>query len=610
MLPNEGQPAEILAVGGDDQTGTILEPLPDSLVVQVRDRFGSPVSGIRIAWSAADGGQVSPSSSVTDAGGRASTERVLGAEPGTYGTTATTEMLPDDAASFTTIAVAAKLVLVTQPSSTGASGEPFAQQPVLQLQDAEGNASSRADVPVTVQIASGQGSLQGTTTQTSDGSGVVTFTDLAIVGAPGARTLIFAASGYASAISSPVSLGVGEPASITAAAGQGQSATAGTAVATAPTVLVRDAGGTPLAGVEVTFTVTSGGGSITGAKPVTGVDGKASVGRWNLGPTTGANTLTAGIAAPDVSGNPVTFTATATAGGASADRSTINASPKSIVASQGSSASTITIVVKDQLGNALANQTVTLTATGSGNSLSQPSPTDATGTTLATLSATGAGEHRVTAIAAGVELGGVTITVTPAAPAAARTVTQVPGGTAGEPTEITLNLKDQFGNAVSGAKAQIAIAVTGANSKSSLGVQETGGGAYAATYTPTATGTDQVDVRVGGTPVPGSPFTSDVVAGPGDPAHTTADIPEGSLFFPLQIVVHVADKEGNPVGHGGDQVSIVIDNTNTLTVVDRGDGSYAASWTPLTTGTFKVNIALNGTAIAGSPFSLRVRTFR
>jgi adhesin/invasin len=270
----------------------------------------------------------------------------------------------------------------------------------------------------------------------------------------------------------------------------------------------------------------------------------------------------------------------------------------------------VTVAVKDDLGNPLANQTVTLTATGSGNSLSQPSPTDATGTTLATFSATGAGEHRVSATAAGIELGDATITVTPGPAAASRTTTQVPNGIAGQATVITLTVKDEFGNAVSGAKGQVAIDVTGANSKSGLGVQETGGGGYTASYTPKATGTDEVEVRVAGSAVPGSPFASTVGAGPGDPAHTTADVPEGSLFFPVQIVVHVADAEGNPVGHGGDQVSIVIGTSLTLNVVDRGDGSYAGSWTPLSTGTFKVNISLNGTAIAGSPFSQRVRAFR
>ena len=65
VLPNEGQPAQVEGISGDSQTGTILEPLADSLVVKVTDRFGNPVPGIEISWSSADGGDVRPASSVT-----------------------------------------------------------------------------------------------------------------------------------------------------------------------------------------------------------------------------------------------------------------------------------------------------------------------------------------------------------------------------------------------------------------------------------------------------------------------------------------------------------------------------------------------------------------
>ena len=52
-----------------------------------------------------------------------------------------------------------------------------------------------------------------------------------------------------------------------------------------------DSSGNPVSGLTVTFTVTSGGGSITGGTDVTGDDGIAEVGSWTLGSTPGANTL-------------------------------------------------------------------------------------------------------------------------------------------------------------------------------------------------------------------------------------------------------------------------------------------------------------------------------
>ena len=108
---------------------------------------------------------------------------------------------------FRTTGVAAKLSIVTQPAPSGVSGVPLERQPVLQLLDADGNPAARAGVVVTVQIATGGGELDGTTSVASDAAGVVTFTDLAIRGSPGIRTLIFAADAFASVASAPIAVG-------------------------------------------------------------------------------------------------------------------------------------------------------------------------------------------------------------------------------------------------------------------------------------------------------------------------------------------------------------------------------------------------------------------
>ena len=125
-----------------------------------------------------------------------------------------------------------------------------------------------------------------------------------------------AVSGTDNSVSAPIThfsvyavLKHADPAAVAASAGNGQSANVGSAVATAPSVLVSDALGRPVPGVTVTFAVASGGGTITGATPVTNASGIATVGSWTLGAVAGSNTLTA-----TVSGLPaVTFTATAIA---------------------------------------------------------------------------------------------------------------------------------------------------------------------------------------------------------------------------------------------------------------------------------------------------------
>ena len=86
-----------------------------------------------------------------------------------------------------------------------------------------------------------------------------------------------------------------------------QVASPGTEVRELPSVKVRDQNGVALGGASVTFAVTAGGGSVTGATVVTNSDGVATVGSWKVGSAEGRNTLLA------TSGNlSVTFTASST----------------------------------------------------------------------------------------------------------------------------------------------------------------------------------------------------------------------------------------------------------------------------------------------------------
>ena len=93
---------------------------------------------------------------------------------------------------------ATQLTLTTQPSTTAQSGVAFAQQPVVQLRDGDGNAVNQAGVTVTAAIATGGGTLGGTVTAATNGSGVASFTNLALSGTVGERTLSFAAPGFVS----------------------------------------------------------------------------------------------------------------------------------------------------------------------------------------------------------------------------------------------------------------------------------------------------------------------------------------------------------------------------------------------------------------------------
>jgi adhesin/invasin len=610
-LPNEGQPSEIVVLRGDEQNGTVGQAVADSLVVQVRDRFGDPVSGVEVTWTAEFGGSVEPATSTTDASGRAGTQRILGEQPGIYTTVAMVSALPEVPVVFRTTGVAAKLSIVTQPSPSGTSGVPLERQPVLQLLDSDGAPVARAGVIVTAQIAGGGGDLDGTTSVASDAAGVVTFTDLAVRGAPGIRTLIFAADAFASVASAPIAIGVGAPVSIAATAGDGQSATVNTAVPTAPAVVIRDGDGNPVPGIPVTFAVASGGGSVSGGTVTTGADGIATAGGWTLGTTAGTNTLVAQVEGLELQGSPLTFTATGVAGPLSPEQSTVSAAPGNITASAGGSTSTITVTAKDAFGNPLQDLPVTLSANGGGNILTQPQqPTNSSGVATGRLAATAAGPHVVSATISGQAIPSTaTVTVTAAGPSAGNSSASVGNGTAGAETVVTIDLKDAFNNPVGGAGSRIAVAVSGANTATGGAAQGGGGGSYTVTYTPHIVGTDVVVVTVDGTPVANSPLTSVVSAGPASPATTTAQLPAtSSVFVQVPVVVTVRDADGNLRTAGGDEVRIRTEGVDQVATFN-GDGTYSTSFTPPGLGVLAVEVLVNGSPIAGSPFSVTISLF-
>jgi adhesin/invasin len=354
--------------------------------------------------------------------------------------------------------------------------------------------------------------------------------------------------------------------------------------------------------VPIQFTVTSGGGSVTGASPLTGADGVATVGGWTLGGTAGENTLRAEVPGAELSGGPIVFTATGQPGPVSAEQSTVSASPTSIAATTGSS--TITVTARDAFGNAVSGAAVVLAAAGSGNNLVQPAgPTDGSGVATGGLSATDLGAHVVSATINGTGIAQTaTVTVGPGQPTAGTSSATVPNGTAGAATAIQIQLKDAQGNLVPGAATAIAVRVSGANTVVSVPVTDNGGGAYTAPYTPTVAGADQVEVRVAGALIAGAPFTSIVSPGAVNPATSTAEVTRsGSIFATIHAVVTARDAQGNPVGHGGDHVEVTVNNNTPVVATDLGNGTYDANVFAVAVN-FVVTITLNGTQIQGSPF--------
>jgi VCBS repeat-containing protein len=218
-----------------------------------------------------------------------------------------------------------------------------------------------ANQPVTFSAGSGGSLSPATATTAADGTagtqwklgptaGVQQTTAL-VTGdhAPPNLSVSFRASGLTAA-----------PAKLEKLAGDGQSAAAGTALATVPTVKVTDAGGNPVKDVLVVFAVTGGNGTVQPTTPVpTDANGVAAVSSWTLGNDPGDNLLKATISGTGVSGNPAVFTARGQVG--SANKLVFVTQPSNVAVDAAINPA-VTVQVQDAVGNLVnSNAQVVLT---------------------------------------------------------------------------------------------------------------------------------------------------------------------------------------------------------------------------------------------------------
>jgi len=334
-----------------------------------------------------------------------------------------------------------------------------------QLVDVSNNPAAQAGRIVTWSSSTG-GSFAPATSLT-DANGIAT-TSFTVSSAAGTVHVVTATDNFAATGSSaPIVVQPGAAANMVADVGDGQSATVGTAVAVAPTVRVTDAFNNPVAGVPVTFTVASGGGSVTGAAQVTDANGFASVGSWTLGTTPGTNTLDA--TSPGLP--TVTFTATATVGGATA--LAMHTQPSATAQAGVAFAQQPAVQLKDAFDNDVATAGVVVTA----------SIASGTGTLAGTLTATTDANGRATFTdlridgAAGTrtlrfQASGVSDAISDpiavgAGPADHLVMVQQPSSTAQAGVAFSqqpsVRIVDQFGNVVmqSGVQVDVAIASGG-----------------------------------------------------------------------------------------------------------------------------------------------------
>ena len=280
-----GAAAEVVIVqqpASSVQNGAVLAQQP---VVQLRDALGNVVTrsgqevqaGLSPSGATLDGNLTA----LTTNAGMASFDglRITGA----VGTYRLTFLIPGaPAAQSNEIVVsagpAARLVIVTQPSATVQSGDPFPQQPRIQVTDQSGNPVAGNGLTVTAALASGPGALSGGQTATTGSTGLAAFATLGITGPLGSYTIRFTSQGLGDVVSNTVTVTSGPPTQLGITQQPSATAQSGVVFATQPTVQLRDADGNAVAraGVEVTAAIVSGGGTLGGTRMVsTNASGQA-----------------------------------------------------------------------------------------------------------------------------------------------------------------------------------------------------------------------------------------------------------------------------------------------------------------------------------------------
>ena len=211
-------------------------------------------------------------------------------------------------------------LIFTTPPTNAVAGALLTPTVVVRVQDASGNNAPSNGVPVTVTLTSGSGTLSGITTQLTDASGLVTFTNLSIDLAGGGKQLTATAdgigSGLASALSSPFTITDPPVASKLAFTTPPGNVVAG---ASLNNIIVQvqstDGAAVPTNNIPVTLSLSAGTGSLNGVTTVsTDASGKAVFAALSLDTPGTGKQLTAsasGIGAGLLAATSAGFTVTA-----------------------------------------------------------------------------------------------------------------------------------------------------------------------------------------------------------------------------------------------------------------------------------------------------------
>lgn len=631
-----GPAAAIAIVSGNGQTGEEGSVLAAALVVQVKDALGNLVPGAPVTWAVtSSNATLAQATTATDANAKASNTVTLGspsAMPATAVITAT--LASGTSVTFTATITAkplvpAKLLITQQPPSAARSGIALGAPVKVQVADSAGAPLAVAGQPVTASVYSASVNrlpadasvsssmlqalaLSGTTSVTTDASGVAIFPDLTITGTEGPVTLSFTSGSLPVVSSNTITLAAGDVAKLTimpSAPTVPFVVTSGQPIAENVWLETSDASGNRVADVPVRFIARSGGagGPVVGDTTlVSNSIGEIGGAAFPVPTATGTYHVTASISASGA--EPVTFTVQVNASTANATTSAvgettipINVGPVAI--------GSRSVVVRTAEGAGLPGMNVTYTLSGAGTNGSftgevheVSSVTDANGVAsfpsgVMWTPPAPEGSYVMTVVArdGATQVGGTVtftavrtqwryhVTATPAAPAPSTHVALTAQLVDGNGASLTVSpVRNVTWSKAVGTAPATSFATTSLASDGSTSTGFTSDAASGAVHTITVTDNNYAITGTATVTNTGSPAASAIVYGGSGPA-ASGDLQVGpsgdTLVQPL--LVKVLDGNGAPLANVGVEwrhrsslsEAVVVDTTTT-------DGSGIASLRP------------------------------
>ena len=284
-------PKSLQIISGDKQQGLPGTALEKAFVVEVRDQVDKPLPEVQVTFSVTGGGgRLSATSVTTDSNGRAESVLTLGPNPGTNTVTVSVEGI-QEGQTFTAegVRIPKALETVSGNDQQGPPGAPLEKPFVVEARDQFDK--PLPEVQVTFSVSSGGGTLSATNV-TTDASGRAQ-SILTLGPNPGTNTVVAAVTGVQGEQTFTAE-GVRIPKSLEIISGDKQQGLPGMALEKAFVVEVRDQFDKPLPGAQVTFSVASGGGTLSAITALTDSNGRVES-TLTLGSNPGANAVTVSV---------------------------------------------------------------------------------------------------------------------------------------------------------------------------------------------------------------------------------------------------------------------------------------------------------------------------